>query len=493
MTLLIRFFFQKPKVHQMYTIFKCIDGMLWCSQIISIFITGGVFYYGSRNKETEGNAGLMIARMGIPVIKIAGIPVIKIAVIEDPYHLTSAHYQYLLVLGLSVLSVLILWELMYLELYERTDQRWNPAFECSWGLDYPPECVVYLELLGATLIVLLATLFINIAICRRPTNIRCGNDVDNFGASSRKSLQALKQKLRGNKRNEDVTLYYKFAIDAMEQVRDSRAPSSIPWQKSIPFVIVSCLWSFAMIGMSFVVHADIALDFWSAGKGDVDFTYIRRVISILLSYFIVVIFLRFLMRTMYRLNAMLSKGIPSFPYSIFYVQVTFIFKFQHNIFHISTAFMLMKIPSNPMSFIGKEMPKTEEGMDDDDSDSEGQMKNDKSKSEEQMSAEKGDEDSKEQEEVKNDKSKSEEQKSVENDDDSKEQEEEINFRDLLESWKLDEYANIMESKGWDNPINWKELISDSVYVKDPLKDLGFKEGMSLGHVSGGFNSRAVLN
>ena len=58
--------------------------------------------------------------------------------------------------------------------------------------------------------------------------------------------------------------------------------------------------------------------------------------------------------------------------------------------------------------------------------------------------------------------------------DSKEQEEEeeINFRDLLKSWKLDKYADMMEEEGWEDPIDWKKLTEDE--FKD---DLGFSKGM----------------
>ena len=148
----------------------------------------------------------------------------------------------------------------------------NPAHECLTVLDYPVECVLYLELIGASIIVLLTTLFINIAICRRPAGI--GHDADEFRASQGKSLKTLKGKLKEHKQSEKVTLYYKFGIDAMEEVRISQAPASIPNGfrkrdikccdrtmtlkvpsfKLIGFVGITSLWTLGMLAMSFFVH-----------------------------------------------------------------------------------------------------------------------------------------------------------------------------------------------------------------------------------------------
>ena len=440
--------------------------MFFCSQIISIIITVGVFRIGRHsrsNTEDEDN----VRRRSKSLVARIGMSVFKIALIQDPYHLTSDHYQYLLVLSLSVLSVVILWELMYLDLYQHTERRWNPAFECSWGLDYPPECVVYLELLIATLIVLLATLFINIAICRRPTQIRSGND--NFGVSKRKSLQALKEKLKGGpKRSGKVTLYYKFAIDAMEEVRDSRAPSSIPWQKSWGFIIVSCLWTTAMIGMSFVVHADIVLDFLNPGKGGVTFTYIRRVISILLSYFIVVIFLRFFMRTMYRLNAMLHKGILSIlhtPYFMYSQSTSSNFKTTY-----STAFMLMKIPSNPMSFIVRNDSKNPEQPTVPDA----ERKDDQNDQEEQTK----EKDSKSTEQVNDEESKYEEQNSQRNDDgalNSSEVEEAVESKESEERSREREMARTESKRELEALKSKIEALEKTLMVKESGTDAGIEK------------------
>ena len=235
----------------------------------------------------------------------------------DPYHLASDLYIYWLVSSLFILNLLNLLELWYLY---RTE-GWNAAFVCSTGLDYPPECVVYLELIGASIIVLLATLFINIAICRRPTGI--GQDADEFRAAQGKSFKTLKGKLKEHEHRGKVTMYYKFAIDAMEEVRISQAPSSvangfidydknccgrnrtfkIPTVKFLGFVGVASAWTLAMLVMSFVVHQEVIYGLF----GD-EFNF-RRIVSILMSYFIVVVSLRFFVMTMYRLNAMLHKGI----------------------------------------------------------------------------------------------------------------------------------------------------------------------------------------
>lgn len=197
------------------------------------------------------------------------------------------------------------------------------ARDCSKidiDIAYQDECVVYLELVGASIIVLLATLFINIAICRRPAGI--GLDADEFRASQGKSLKTLKLKLKEHKQEEKVTMYYKFAIDAMEEVRISQAPSSIPngfnsrevkccgrnitikipTAKLIGFVGIAFVWMLGMLAVSFVVHQEV---FWDLFGDDIDY---RRVSSIAISYFIVVVFLRFFMMTMYRLSSMLQKG-----------------------------------------------------------------------------------------------------------------------------------------------------------------------------------------
>ena len=267
-----------------------------------------------------------------------------------------------LVGSLFVLNVLHLLELLYL--YHT--QKWNPAHECLSQLDYPEECNVYLELIGASVIVLLSTLFINVAICRRP-------DYSNFAefrASDRQSLKILKEKLRENKQRKNVTFYYKFAIDAMEEVRVSPSPISIPNAKNIGFIVVSLVLTVIAIAVSYMVHPDIigslfmatlstkvvslALVIFSlvfmvmmslgvatvvravlalmvlvlassvvmalASDNDIwrNLHSIRRVVSIFFSYFVVVNFLRFFMMTMYRVKAMLYKGILSMFYRLYF-------------------------------------------------------------------------------------------------------------------------------------------------------------------------------
>ena len=56
--------------------------------------------------------------------------------------------------------------------------------------------------------------------------------------------------------------------------------------------------------------------------------------------------------------------------------------------------------------------------------------------------------------------------------DEKEEEDEVDFRQLLKSWKLDKYADVMEEEGWEDPIDWKDLTDE-----DLKTDMSFSKGM----------------
>ena len=113
-----------------------------------------------------------------------------------------------------------------------------------------------------------------------------------------------------------MTLYYKFAIDAMEEVRISPSPLTVPRWKFAGFVGIACLWTVGMMGLSYAVHPSVVNKFIKVDRENYNY---RRVVSIILSYFIVAMFLRYFMMTMYRVQAMLNKGI----WYIFHYKITY--------------------------------------------------------------------------------------------------------------------------------------------------------------------------
>eukprot|EP01084_Bolivina_argentea_P249616 417950_1 len=89
-------------------------------------------------------------------------------IFKDPYHLVPNNYVYYFYGSYLILNILNLIELSRLYF----NKEINVVFDCSFsdyvGDEIPKECVVYLELIGSASVVLLATLFINFAVCRRP-------------------------------------------------------------------------------------------------------------------------------------------------------------------------------------------------------------------------------------------------------------------------------------------------------------------------------------
>ena len=232
-----------------------------------------------------------------------------------------------------------------LELYHFYDREvFNAPYVCTFEeglLDgmIAEECVVYFELMGACTAVFLSMLFINVAVIRSPKPQNTGKKLKDFGQGREYSLRDLQTLANDPKARKGVKTYYKYAIDVIQEVRESEAPLYMPnawyeWKWCSKCCCIKCcrcrcllpslaeivrLVSLGMfIGLltlvSLYTHPDEYLNAMGANWG--------HSASVVISYLVVVVFLFCYLRAMWLISMMFRK-----------------------------AYALMKISSNPGDFI----------------------------------------------------------------------------------------------------------------------------------------------
>jgi len=240
---------------------------------------------------------------------------------KDPYHMLPrvlwVPYMYWVFGSLATLNVFNAFELLRLRYTEGV----NAAFECTFNggsLMGPTtqQCVVYFELIGASTAVFLSMFFVNVAISRRP----CWDS----GKDRKASLDNLVALAKASD-DRGVRMYFKNAIDVIDEVRESDAPSLMPsWFKTVevPNALKRCCKSkdimalptlkfvgivaagLAFIGcfalVSLYTHPDAYI---SALKGD-EF----HLAMVVVGYAIIAVFLWFYMMVMFKLTMMFGKS-----------------------------------------------------------------------------------------------------------------------------------------------------------------------------------------